>query len=312
MKSIQEVFSSQWNKSFRPLDKEANLKLLFRFPLVKEFAKKHPHIKKDVYLRSYSRLHQFVVERSHCQRCPGLENCPNMMKGHYPELNEYGGGYIDLSMHACSLLKNKLEEQKRQSLIRSHHIPKEIRAATFESIDINPEREQAIHCAIDFCMEFASGKSPEKGLYFYGPFGVGKSYIAGAITNLLANNDIPSLMVHFPTLVEEMKSAVSNQENISDKIDALKTPPVLILDDIGAESLSPWIRDDVLMVILQYRMTEKLPTIYTSNMNLEELEEHFSQTSKGGWDPLKGKRLIERIRPYVEVILVEGKNRRYL
>jgi len=233
------------------------------------------------------------------------------MKGHYPELNEYGGGYLDLSMHECSRLRRKKEEQKRQSLIRCHHIPKEIRNATFETIDINPEREHAINFAIDFCMEFASGETPAKGLYLYGPFGVGKSFIAGAITNLLANNDIPSLMVHLPTLVEEMKSAVSNHENISDKIDALKTAPVLILDDIGAESLSPWIRDDVLMVTLQYRMTEKLPTIYTSNMNLEELEEHFSQTAKGGWDPLKGKRLMERIRPYVDAILVDGKNRRY-
>jgi primosomal protein DnaI len=196
-------------------------------------------------------------------------------------------------------------------LIRCHHIPTEIRAATFDTIDCDSGRVEAIHSAIDFCIHVTSGKSA-RGLYLYGAFGVGKSHIAGAITNYLAQYGISSLMVHLPALTEEMKSAINETNgSISEKIGALKTAPVLILDDIGAESLTPWIRDDILSVVLQYRMTEQLPTLYTSNMTLDELEEHFSHTAKGGWDVLKGKRLMERIRPFVQPILVQGKNRRY-
>jgi primosomal protein DnaI len=112
--------------------------------------------------------------------------------------------------------------------------------------------------------------------------------------------------------VEELKSSLGDETNqLSEKLEALKQTQVLIFDDIGAESLTPWIRDDILATVLQYRMTEQLPTIYTSNMTLDELEEHFSHTAKGGYDILKGKRLMERIRPFVKAILVNGRNRRY-
>lgn len=46
---------------------------------------------------------------------------------------------------------------------------------------------------------------------------------------------------------------------------------VLVLDDIGAEQHSPWVRDDVLQVILQYRMQENLPTFFTSNLSFDDL-----------------------------------------
>jgi len=50
----------------------------------------------------------------------------------------------------------------------------------------------------------------------------------------------------------------------------------LILDDIGAESISEWVRDEVLGAILQYRMSENLPTCYTSNFDYELLEQYLA------------------------------------
>lgn len=304
MKRINNVMVPM-GKNLKTVNKEQQLKLLFKFPLVEAFRKKHPELPPEVYLRSFSFLQQFVMERSNCKQCSGLDKCPNMMKGHYPELNEFGG-YLDLTMHECS----KLKAEKQKSLIQSHYISKEIQQSTFDQIDYdNNERNEAILIAMDYCISFKES-SHSHGLYLYGAFGVGKSYIAGAITNELARDNIPSIMVHFPALVEELKASIADNQ-ISRKIEALKTTQVLILDDIGAESLTPWLRDEVLSVILQKRMTDKLPTIYTSNMTLDELEEHFSYTAKGGWEILKGKRLMERIRPFVQPVLVKGRNRRY-
>jgi primosomal protein DnaI len=309
MKKLNEV-TIPVSKKVRPINKDAQLKILCTFPLIQSFMNEHPELDQNVYRRSFSLLQQFVVERSHCDACPGLDKCPNMMKGHYPVLHEYGG-YIDLSLKECSKFLQAKEEKWKKSLIKSHHIPREIQNASFETIDYNPGRDEAINAAIDFCMGFAE-KNPYRGLYLYGPFGVGKSYIAGAITNELAGRGIRSIMVHFPSLVEELKSSLGDETNqLSEKLEALKQTQVLIFDDIGAESLTPWIRDDILATVLQYRMTEQLPTIYTSNMTLDELEEHFSHTAKGGYDILKGRRLMERIRPFVKAILVNGRNRRY-
>jgi len=84
-----------------------------------------------------------------------------------------------------------------------------------------------------------------------------------------------------------------------------------MLDDIGADSMSSWIRDDVLGVILQYRMQEELPTFFTSNFNMEQLEsEHLTTSQRGETEPLKAKRLMERIRLLSEEVSMSGENRR--
>jgi len=69
----------------------------------------------------------------------------------------------------------------------------------------------------------------------------------------------------------------------------------LLIDDIGAENVTPWSRDEILGPILQYRMEEGLPTFFTSNLTLEELEVNLSST-KSGNDLLKARRIIERIK----------------
>ena len=49
-----------------------------------------------------------------------------------------------------------------------------------------------------------------KGLYFYGQFGVGKSYLLGAIANELAAEKIPSMIVYVPELFRELKSSIGD------------------------------------------------------------------------------------------------------
>ena len=61
-----------------------------------------------------------------------------------------------------------------------------------------------------------------------------------------------------PTFTVEMKQAIG-RDQVGEKLDAVKIP-ILMIDDIGAESMTSWIRDDVLSVILQYRMQEQLVT----------------------------------------------------
>ena len=68
-----------------------------------------------------------------------------------------------------------------------------------------------------------------------------------------------------------VKNAIGDG-NVKNLVDEIKQAEVLILDDIGAEQSTPWVRDEVLQVILQYRMQEDLPTFFTSNFNFEDLE----------------------------------------
>lgn len=53
-----------------------------------------------------------------------------------------------------------------------------------------------------------------------------------------------------------------------------------MLDDLGAETMTAWTRDEILGTIFHYRMAEQLPTFITSNFNYEELEHHLAQSQK--------------------------------
>jgi primosomal protein DnaI len=291
---------------------------------------KHPYVVKFLIenegeisqsqLRPFlSKLNQYIRELDNCKECPGLEQCPNLMRGHYPSLKAYMGN-IDITMNQCVKLKNDYAEQNRKTLIQCHAIPKDVQTATFNTIEMDNHRLKAIDLAITFCNELIMG-SKLGGLYLHGAFGVGKSHIAGAIANTLADGDIPVLMVHTPSLVNEMRDAIAEamrgnklSATVSKKLELLSSTPVLILDDIGTETYSSWIRDNVFGVILQNRVSKQLPTIYTSNLTLDELEQALSWISHKGQtyeDKVGARRIMERIRPYVIPVEVGGRNRRY-
>ncbi|GAF67049.1 primosomal protein DnaI [Bacillus sp. TS-2] len=162
--------------------------------------------------------------------------------------------------------------------------------------------------ALDFAENVQPGEDGN-GLYLYGRFGVGKTYIMGAIANRLKKRHIETFIVYTPDFFREMKQAIGDG-SLQEKLEALKTSSVLILDDIGAETMSAWIRDDILGAILQHRMLEKLPTLFTSNFDYDELENHLSFSNKGGIEELKAKRIMERIRHFSRAVEVKGKNRR--
>jgi DNA replication protein DnaC len=56
------------------------------------------------------------------------------------------------------------------------------------------------------------------------------------------------LINEIPTFAGEMKQAISN-DKVGPKLDEVKRAPILMIDDIGADSMSAWIRDEVLGVI---------------------------------------------------------------
>lgn len=79
------------------------------------------------------------------------------------------------------------------------------------------------------------------------------------MANELAKRGFTSTLVHFPTFTSQIKSAIADN-TVNEKLDRVKKANVLILDDVGADSMTSWTRDEVFGVILQYRMQEQLPT----------------------------------------------------
>lgn len=307
MESIQNTINKM-NSSTSFISKFQRLKEeILTDQRVVEFVNANPSLTKSELEKNVSRLFEFRNERNNCANCTSLQTCPNMMKGYQPDLyverQQIGIRYIECAK------KQKSDEQKRQQrLIKSLYIPKEILFATFERLDKDPSRIVAIAKAVEFASTTIPGENGN-GLYLHGKFGVGKTYIMGAIANQLADRNISSMLVYSPDFFRELKMGISDG-SYNKKLELVKNVPVLILDDLGAETMSSWIRDDILGVILQHRMLEKLPTLYTSNYDFDDLEEHLAYSQKGGIEQLKAKRIMERIRHFAEPIFLDGINRR--
>lgn len=262
-------------------------------------------LSEDAIERSAANLYEFVVEKEKADKKEG-----QLLKGYYPKLilnnKKIEVSYIPTNEH---IQKKNQKELKRR--INSIHMPKDIKEATFDQFELTHGRREALDRSIEFVEKYIEDPDQfQKGLYLHGAFGVGKTYLLGAIAHELSIFGYPSTLVHYPTFATEMRSSVGKQTTGS-KLDAYKKTPILMLDDIGAEYPTSWIRDDVLGVILQYRMQNELATFFSSNFDMHQLEnEHLRYNQNGDDELLKAKRILERIRFLTLETEVTGKNRR--
>ncbi|KOO46867.1 primosomal protein DnaI [Priestia koreensis] len=258
--------------------------------------------------RSLIKLYEYTTQSKQCEQCPSLGQCINMIAGYHPQLI-IQGKTIDLQYERCPKKVREDQMQEQQAFIQSLYVPKDILRASMAEIEVEHGRIEAIKLAHQFLREYEPGKQV-KGLYIHGPFGVGKTYLLGAIANELADKQVRSLIVYVPEFLRELKGSFQDQ-SVNEKVEFVKKAPVLMLDDLGAESVTSWMRDDILGTILQFRMLENLPTFFASNLDWKQLEHHFTYTQRGEQEALKAARIMERIRALTTPTEVTGKNRRY-
>ncbi|WP_125702916.1 primosomal protein DnaI [Lacticaseibacillus daqingensis] len=257
----------------------------------------------DAVVRSAAKIYEFVTARNRLHA-----GDPLIAPGYAPQL-VVSNRLIDITYVPTPEKQAADAQADRAALITSINMPKAIAGARLATYDPQA-RDKALEAAIDFTLAVAQApKDFQKGLYLTGPFGVGKTYLLGAIANDLAKQGIASTLVHFPTFTVEMKAAIGDK-TVLPKLERIKKAPVLMIDDIGAESLSPWIRDDVLGIILQYRMQEELPTLFTSNKTMVELTDFLAGLDVGNNEGLKAQRIMERVRFLSTEIQVGGRDRR--
>lgn len=309
MKSIQSSIQRWMNENDNFKQRHQMMKNeVLNHPEIKQFLEKHPEITDKEIEKRLNKLYEYTTQSIQCDRCENFESCINIVKGFSPIL-QYENGEIHIAYEKCQSHFGEEKRKKERQLVRSIYMPREILQARIEHVDVTPERAKAIQQLTAF-LDQSQTSLPEKGLFFSGPFGVGKTYLLGVIANRLKEFNLSSVLIYMPEFVREMRAAIGDN-TVQQKIDVFKETDVLMLDDIGAETLSAWFRDEVLGSILQYRMMERLPVFFTSNYTMDQLEEILATTTKGDVEKVKAGRIMERIKQVSTEVSLTGENRRH-
>ena len=178
----------------------------------------------------------------------------------------------------CECLEIARQEE-RIRLLRAHSNLAALGRFTFESLSVrgrsnNPANQERFTRAFEAARRFARG--PEGWLVLAGPSGSGKTHLAAAIGNDRLAHAEPAIFMVVPDLLDHVRATFSPTSEVTydNLFDSLRTTPLLILDDLGAQVTTPW-SEEKLNQLINHRYSARLPTVVTLCLPLIALSERL-------------------------------------
>ena len=260
----------------------------------------------DEFVNSHINAFLSVLEsRGKCLNCKGLYTCKQLSIGERLDLSF--DEILFSEIEYCEFMENKIKEDNLvQSYVYSD-IPSNFNNVDINSIELLDDYQKQLCAKL---LAILMNKT-DKGLYIYGDLGVGKTYECIGLANALVKAGKKVAFVKVSNFINEMRKLVGTDTVLYDSyISKVKEVEYLFLDDIGSESVSSFSRDDILFNVLDYRMENKLCTVFTSNLSKEDLLKHYTFDKKDNSNLMRARRLLERIDILGEDFVLAGSNKR--
>jgi DNA replication protein DnaC len=155
-----------------------------------------------------------------------------------------------------------------------------LRKMTFKNFDykrlnLMPEEQQNLEQAYRLALSFA--QSSQGWLVLQGTNGCGKTHLAAAIANHIKQEGKHVLFIVVPDLLDHLRSTFGPDSKTSydELFERIKQAQVLILDDFGEQSATPWAQEKLYQLI-NYRYNARLATVITTCLSLDEIEDRIS------------------------------------
>jgi DNA replication protein DnaC len=180
----------------------------------------------------------------------------------------------------CRCTQQERDKERKARLQRYSGLDlKLLKNMTFDNfkkrVNLPPEEQDNLEEAHRLALDFA--KSPEGWLVLVGVTGCGKTHLAAAIANYRLKEGKPVKFVVVPDFLDHLRSTFSPESPVTyDQLfEEVKNTPLLILDDFGEQSTTPWVQEKLYQVI-NYRYNAQLATVITTRLALDEIDSPIS------------------------------------
>jgi len=202
------------------------------------------------------------------------------------------------TVERCECYRAKRKEQ----LLLKARIPERYMRCSLDNYYPQESSQQRAKEEVEqFIKEYPDVKT---GLLFMGSCGVGKTHLAlAAIRYLILEKGVPCLFYDFRDLIKELQSTYSRDSEYSelDILQPVLSKEVLVLDELGARMMSPWVRDILTHILIQ-RYNEKLITLITSNW----MDAEYKGLEEETLEERIGYRLRSRLYEMCKTVVIQG------
>lgn len=175
----------------------------------------------------------------------------------------------------CVCRQEEVAQNSRRKLYAISRL-NELKSLTFENfeprgqIGLPAKHAQSVEQAFNQAQLFA--RELEGWLLLEGGYGSGKTHLAAAVANLAVSVGIPTIFITVPDLLDTLRYSFGGQEiSFEERFEEIRQAPLLILDDFGTQNATAWAQEK-LFQILNYRYTNQLPLVVTTNLSLDQIE----------------------------------------
>ncbi|HET7142883.1 MAG TPA: ATP-binding protein [Anaerolineales bacterium] len=139
-----------------------------------------------------------------------------------------------------------------------------------KAVSMTMQEREELHHTWEICEEFA--QVHKSWLLLEGKYGSGKTHLAAAIANYAVNHGVPTLFITVPDLLDSLRFAYADPEiTFEQRFEDIRNANMLILDDFGTQNATAWAQEKLFQII-NYRYINKLATVITTNLMLDEIE----------------------------------------
>jgi DNA replication protein DnaC len=175
------------------------------------------------------------------------------------------------------VIEEKASALEEYGWSKGFELQKDMTFKAFDAKRLNLPLEQRQNLGMAYQVALQYAESPDGWLVLQGVNGCGKTHLAAAIVNYLYEAKKQAIFVVVPEFLDHLRKTFNPESKVSyDQLfEAVKVAPLLVLDDFGEQSTTPWAQEKLYQVI-NYRYNARLATVITTSNSLDEIEPRIS------------------------------------